>query len=124
MTWTARVNEKGSYKSSGQGFRTQGARLAVLAAQLIVAEQPQAPARPGGGRPQPHAARPWRRQRISSITWPGGRASPRDTHLYSGGAHRGRLRMPASRPRITSRVASTAVRHPACPGGCASPGGR
>lgn len=36
MTWTARVNQKSRVKSSGQGFRTQGARLAVLAAQDLV----------------------------------------------------------------------------------------
>jgi tetratricopeptide (TPR) repeat protein len=36
MTWTARVNEKCSGKSSSQGFRKQGSRLAVLAARLIV----------------------------------------------------------------------------------------
>lgn len=36
MLWTARVNQKAPLKSSGQGFRTQGARLAVLAASHIV----------------------------------------------------------------------------------------
>ena len=41
MTWTARVNEPGSNKSSGQGFRKQGARLAVLAAQHIIETDPR-----------------------------------------------------------------------------------
>lgn len=37
MLWTARCNEKGpSYKSSGAGFRKQGARLAVLAATKLM----------------------------------------------------------------------------------------
>jgi len=43
ITWLARVNEKGPKKSSGQGFRNQGVRLAVLAAQLIVEGNPQHP---------------------------------------------------------------------------------
>lgn len=43
MTWTARVNEKGTYKSSGQSFRTQGARLCVLVAQHITLHAPPAP---------------------------------------------------------------------------------
>lgn len=41
MKWAARVVEKGSYKSSGQSFRRQGARLAVLAAQRIAASVAQ-----------------------------------------------------------------------------------
>ncbi|KRA37965.1 MULTISPECIES: hypothetical protein [unclassified Nocardioides] len=37
MQWTARCNEKGlSYKSSGAGFRKQGARLVVLAAKKLM----------------------------------------------------------------------------------------
>ena len=43
MTWTARVNEKGAYKSSGQSFRIQGARLCVLIAQHITRDAPAAP---------------------------------------------------------------------------------
>ncbi len=40
MRWAARVNQKAQVKSAGQGFRTQGARLAVLAARLIVSNGP------------------------------------------------------------------------------------
>ncbi|MEU4483208.1 ATP-binding protein [Micromonospora sp. NPDC023966] len=43
LKWTARVNEQGPYKSSGQGFRKQGARLAVLAAEHIIQCKPQRP---------------------------------------------------------------------------------
>ncbi|SCL25874.1 AAA ATPase domain-containing protein [Micromonospora rhizosphaerae] len=43
MKWAARVNEQGPYKSSGQGFRKQGARLAVLAAEHIIKCNPQRP---------------------------------------------------------------------------------
>ena len=47
MKWTARVNQKGSnFKSSGQSFRTQGARLAVLLAQQILAGTASAPGHP------------------------------------------------------------------------------
>jgi tetratricopeptide (TPR) repeat protein len=46
MTWTTRVNRKGNYKSSGQSFRTQGARLAVLVAQHISAHSLSAPESP------------------------------------------------------------------------------
>lgn len=46
MTWTARVNQKGNYKSSGQSFRTQGARLAVLVAQHITTRSAPAPGSP------------------------------------------------------------------------------
>jgi tetratricopeptide (TPR) repeat protein len=46
MTWTARVNQKCSYKSSGQGFRTQGARLAVLLAQHLTTRTAPAPSSP------------------------------------------------------------------------------
>lgn len=48
MLWTARVNQKATssttgqaYKSSGQSFRKQGARLAVLAAKLLLDGSPQ-----------------------------------------------------------------------------------
>lgn len=37
MPWTPRVNEKGACRSSGQSFRKQGARLAVLAAKHLTA---------------------------------------------------------------------------------------
>lgn len=43
MTWTARINQKGAHLSSGQAFRNLGARMAVLAAQLIVADTWQTP---------------------------------------------------------------------------------
>jgi len=43
MNWTARVNEKAEYKSSGQAFRKQGACLAVLAANHIVEANPTPP---------------------------------------------------------------------------------
>lgn len=46
MRWTARVNQKGNYKSSGQSFRTQGARLAVLVAQHMSAHSLPAPESP------------------------------------------------------------------------------
>lgn len=48
MTWTARVNEKCACKSSGQSFRTQGARLAVLAAQHLIDHSPPMPGSPMG----------------------------------------------------------------------------
>lgn len=48
MTWTERTNQGGeglgagpAYRSSGQGFRTKGARLTVLAAQRIMAADTQ-----------------------------------------------------------------------------------
>lgn len=68
MTWTARVNEQGSYKSSGQGFRKQGARLAVLAAQLIIKTNPQPPPDLEGAVLNHHQADRGT-PRISSITW-------------------------------------------------------
>lgn len=43
MKWAARANQRGHYKSSGQGFRNQGARLAVLAAQHLVVSSPEHP---------------------------------------------------------------------------------
>lgn len=43
MKWTARINQKDAHQSSGQGFRNLGARVAVLAARLIVAGASQAP---------------------------------------------------------------------------------
>jgi len=43
MRLTARTNEKDAHQSSGQGFRTLGARVAVLAARLIVAGASQTP---------------------------------------------------------------------------------
>lgn len=70
MTWTARVNEKGPGKSSSQGFRKQGARLAVLMAQVLVRNTTRPlpdldgavlrPAPPGRGS-----------QRTLLISWPG-----------------------------------------------------
>jgi len=36
MNWTERTGYKGEFKSTGQAFRNQGARLAVLAARAIV----------------------------------------------------------------------------------------
>lgn len=70
MTWTARVNQKSRGKSSGQGFRNQGARLAVLAAQFLVGSHtwplPDLDAavlhHPPGGQGSP---------RVCSISWPG-----------------------------------------------------
>lgn len=49
MLWTARGNEKGpSYKSSGAGFRKQGARLVVLAAKkLMENSEPMPDSAPG-----------------------------------------------------------------------------
>lgn len=44
MLWTDRVTQKGSYKSSGNSFRTQGARLAVLIAKHLAAQTSPAPA--------------------------------------------------------------------------------
>ena len=43
MKWTARINQRDAHQSSGQGFRNLGARLAVLAAKLIVAGAPETP---------------------------------------------------------------------------------
>lgn len=43
MLWTARVMEKGPYKSSGQSFRKQGARLAVLAAKRLASARTAPP---------------------------------------------------------------------------------
>ena len=70
MKWTARVNQKSRSKSSGQSFRKQGARLTVLAAQVLVrnAARPLPdldgavlrPAPPGRGS-----------QRTLLISWPG-----------------------------------------------------
>jgi len=69
MTWTARVNEPGSNKSSGQGFRKQGARLAVLAAQHIIETDPRpAPALQGGV--LHHSSVVDGNPRATAITWP------------------------------------------------------
>ena len=46
MRWTARVNQKCNCKSSGQSFRTQGARLAVLVAQHLTTRTAPAPSSP------------------------------------------------------------------------------
>ncbi|MBC9225862.1 hypothetical protein GL325_05975 [Aeromicrobium sp. 636] len=43
MRWTPRTNQKGTYKSSGQSFRNQGACVAVLAAQNLVGDSTPAP---------------------------------------------------------------------------------
>ena len=48
MKWTARANQKGSYKSSGQSFRTQGARLAVLVARHVTTSSLPVPGSPSG----------------------------------------------------------------------------
>lgn len=60
MRWTDRVNQKGAYKSSGNSFRNQGARLAVLIARHLAAQTSPAPvpsrkleARPTTGSTQP-----------------------------------------------------------------------
>ncbi|NJC81488.1 ATP-binding protein [Planosporangium mesophilum] len=69
MKWTARVNEQGPYKSSsGQGFRKQGARLAVLAAEHIIQCNPQRPPTLGGAFLQLTPSDRGR-HRISSIAW-------------------------------------------------------
>lgn len=75
MTWTARVNEKGSYKSSGQAFRNQGARLAVLAAQLVVTAASQ-PLPDLEGAVLHHAQADRSPPRVSSITWPEAEPTP------------------------------------------------
>ena len=68
MTWTTRVNERGPNKSSGQGFRNQGARLAVLAAQHIIDSNPHpAPALEGASLIISKELAP---PRIVAIVWP------------------------------------------------------
>lgn len=69
MKWAARANEPGQYKSSGQGFRNQGARLAVLAARLIVAGNPEPPPSLGGATLK-LGERRGGGQRVQAIVWP------------------------------------------------------
>lgn len=68
MKWAARVNEHGPYKSSGQGFRKQGARLAVLAAEHIIKCNPQHPPTLGNAALQLTPSDRGK-HRISSIIW-------------------------------------------------------
>ena len=68
LTWTDRVNEPGGNKSKGQGFRKQGARLAVLAAQHIIDSNPHpAPALEGASLIISKELAP---PRIVAIVWP------------------------------------------------------
>lgn len=69
MTWSDRVNEKGSYKSSGQSFRVQGARLAVLAAKRIV-EGCSLPEMSESGALLTRSSPPGGESLVTSITWP------------------------------------------------------
>ena len=67
MKWDARVNAGGG-KSSGQGFRKQGARLAVLAAQHIIdGNRHPAPALEGASLITSKESEP---PRIVAIAWP------------------------------------------------------
>lgn len=69
LTWTARVNQKARGKSTGQGFRTQGARLAVLAARLLLADAPMP--LPGlGPAAIERAADSGEGRGISAVRWP------------------------------------------------------
>lgn len=70
LTWTARVNQKANGKSSGQGFRTQGARLAVLAARLLVAEAPVPLPGLGPAAIQREPADSGKGRGISAVRWP------------------------------------------------------
>lgn len=65
MKWTARINQKDAHQSSGQGFRNLGARLAVLAARLIVAGASQSPPSLGEA-----ALVLDRQKKRASIVWP------------------------------------------------------
>ena len=69
MTWTARVNEPGNNKSSGQGFRKQGARLAVLAAQHIIETDPP-PSPDMAGAVLRYGSVEDGTPRATAITWP------------------------------------------------------
>jgi tetratricopeptide (TPR) repeat protein len=69
MKWAARCNERAPYKSSGQGFRKQGARLAVLAARRIVEDSAQPEPAVDGAmlrRTETDQGVP----RVSSVAWP------------------------------------------------------
>ena len=69
MKWIDRVNEPGPNKSSGQGFRKQGARLAVLAAQHII-EAHAGPAPGLQGAVLHHGSVEGGTARATAITWP------------------------------------------------------
>lgn len=73
MTWTKRTNHGatglgagGAHHSSGQGFRTKGARLAVLAAQHLIAGNSQPVADTEGA----VLSRPHPLKRRAAIVWP------------------------------------------------------
>ena len=72
MEWAPRCDQKCNGKSSsGQGFRTQGARLAVLAAQFLV-EKTTRPLPDLEGAVLRHAPAGQGSPRILSIVWPRG----------------------------------------------------
>ena len=70
MEWARRCDQRCRGKSSGQGFRKQGARLAVLAAQLLVRNSPR-PLPDLDGAVLHRAAGGQGGIRVRSITWPG-----------------------------------------------------
>ena len=99
MPWTARVNLKGSYKSSGQGFRKQGVRLAVLTAKHIIDGNSLAP--PSLGNADLRRTENAAGSLHVSIVWPdSGRpgAAEHGTVVVEGSA------APTSMPTITSRA--------------------
>lgn len=81
MKWAARVVEKGSYKSSGQSFRRQGARLAALVAARIAAATIAPPPELKGVRLE-RSLDDHGQLRITAIVWPEVE-SPANRHFTS-----------------------------------------